>query len=501
MNITIEQMYQHLCEEARWISLLESIASVLWWDERTMLPPAGAAYRAEQLRLLAGMIHERWTNPQLVANLESMSASALASDPHSDTGANIRHLNRQCQRKAKLPRRLVEELATASVLGQQAWQEARRNDDFAHFAPHLERIVALKREQAAIWANGKPVYDALLDTYEPGETAASLAPLFDQLSQGLHRLLNDRNSRTSGHAAVRIRGSFPPAAQEALLREILAQVGFDFHRGRLDQSAHPFCSRLGPEDCRITTRYDTQDFTKALFGGLHEFGHALYKQGLPVEWYGLPLGEPISLGIDESQSRLWENLVGRSRGFLSHILPKVKAHFPELNHWSVDEMYRAVNRVESSLIRVEADELTYNLHIMVRFELEKPLIEGELSVGDLPQAWADGYERHLGIRPKNFRDGLLQDIHWAGGAIGYFPTYTLGNIYSAIWFQQAELELGKLEPMFARGEFGPLREWLREKIHRHGKRFDARELVTRITGADRTAEPLLSYLESKFSEL
>ena len=310
-----------------------------------------------------------------------------------------------------------------------------------------------------------------------------------------------QHSRRRPNTAL-LHRSFPVEVQERFGREAAAAIGFDFARGRLDVTAHPFCATLGPHDCRITTRYDPQFFNSAFFGILHEAGHGIYEQGLPAEHYGLPLGEAISLGIHESQSRLWENLVGRSRAFWTFFYPLAQQRFPAaLGNTACDEFYFAINDVRPSLVRVEADEVTYNLHILIRFELERALLDGDLQPSELPGAWNEKYRQYLGIAPPDDRTGVLQDVHWSAGLVGYFPTYALGNLYAAQFFAQAKADLGDLEDMLGRGEFRPLLDWLREKIHRHGQRWSAAELVQRVTGRPLTAKPLVEQLRAKMAPL
>lgn len=479
--------------------MLESIGRLLQWDERTMLPPLGAGYRAEQMRLLSGMVHKRWTAPELGSRLQELAASDLAADSSTPEGATIRWLQWHYSRRTRLPQKLVEELAEATVLAQQVWQEARKADDFARFRPWLEKVLRLKREQAEAWGYHSSPYDALLAEYEPGITTDKVSALLVPLAGRLACLLESirqANRRPNLHL---LHGPFPQPAQEAVGRKAAAAIGFDFARGRLDVTAHPFCSRLGPNDCRITTRYHEAQFAGAFFGILHEAGHGIYEQGLPVDWYGLPPGEPAGLGIHESQSRLWENLVGRSRGFWEYFYPEVQHTFPVvLGGVALDEFLLAVNAVRPSLIRVEADEVTYNLHIIIRFELEQQILTGDLPVDDLPGAWNEAYRRHLAMEPADFADGVLQDIHWAAGLLGYFPTYTLGNIYAAQLFARAEEDLGPADELFQRGRFSDLRQWLAEHVYRHGHCYAASQLMEQATGNPPSEEPLLAYLNGKY---
>ncbi len=502
MPETGEKLYPQVCRHAIGIALWESIESVLVWDQRTMMSPAGAEHRAEQLQVLAGMIHQRWTDPAFGGQLAELAESSPADGPHSDAAVTVRRLKRRLDKKVKLPKSLVEQLARTAALGQQAWQEARRHDDFDAFRPWLEEMVGLKRQEADALGYPQCRYDALLDDYEPEESTDRVAGVLASLRQRLVPLVAEiRGSGRRGDVSL-LRRRFPTDVQEAFGRQVAASVGFDFDRGRLDVTAHPFCAGLGPHDCRITTRYDGEFFNMAFFGILHEAGHGIYEQGLPADRYGLPLGQFVSLGIHESQSRLWENQVGRSRAFWEHFYPQAKQNFPQaLGDVSLEEFYFAVNDVRPSLIRVEADEATYNLHILVRFELERALLDGDLSVADLPGAWNEKFRETLGIQPPNDARGVLQDVHWSAGLIGYFPTYSLGNLYAAQLFARADDELGGLAEQFARGEFQPLRRWLGEKIHQQGQRYSAAELIQRVTGRPLSPEPLIDYLRAKLDPL
>lgn len=494
--------FEELCEKARELALLESIEGLLGWDERTYLPPAGGAFRAEQMTYLAGLAHRRLTDPRLGELLAELMDSPWAQDPHSDAGTTIRELKRQYDKRTKLPQSLVEELTRASVLGQQAWVQAREDSDFRRFAPHAEKIFHLKRQQAACLGYADHPYDALLDDYEPHARTHAVAAVLDALRQELVPLVGAilQSGRT---APVEIlHREYPLPAQEAFGRAAAAAIGFDFTRGRLDTTHHPFCAGLGPHDCRITTRYDERFFNTAFFSILHEAGHGIYDQGLRADQYGLPPGQAVSLGIHESQSRLWENFVGRSRAFWQHFFPQLQSTFPAaLADVTLEQFYGAVNHVAPSLIRVEADEATYNLHIVIRFELEQALVSGDLAVGDLPGAWREKYGQYLGVEPHNDADGVLQDIHWSAGLVGYFPTYALGNLYAAQFYRQADRDLGGVAALVARGEFAPLVEWLRERIHRQGQRYTAAELVEQVTGQPLAHEPLIEHLRTKFGPL
>lgn len=494
--------YGRLMMRVREVGLLGSIGSVLGWDERVQMPAKGAEHRANQSSLLARKVHEEFTAPVNDELLRAVEGSDLVREAKSDAGVNVREIRRQYDRATKLPGSLVEEMAKTEVLAQQAWAEARKKNDFPAFLPWLEKWIELKKQQAACYGYRGHIYNALLEDFEPGETAENLSSVFEGLRGPLVELIGKIVSSGRKAPVEILERSYPAAKQAALARLAAEAVGFDFEAGRLDVSTHPFCSGIGPGDTRMTTRYDEKYFGDAFFGVLHETGHGLYDQGLPAEHFGTPLGEAISLGIHESQSRMWENLVGRSRAFWKHFMPKVRETFGTmLADVSEEEWYRAVNDVRPSLIRTESDETTYNLHILLRFELEKAMLSGDLKAADLPGAWNGKMKEYLGVAVPDDARGCLQDIHWSGGALGYFPTYTLGNLYAAQFFEQAGKDLGDLEGQFARGEFEPLLGWLREKIHRHGKRFGAGELVREVTGAGLSARPLLEHLRKRAGEV
>ncbi|HEY8749280.1 MAG TPA: carboxypeptidase M32 [Tepidisphaeraceae bacterium] len=494
MSLT-QSPYSRLITELKEIALLGSVSALLDWDERTQLPPKGAENRAAQASLLARMIHERVTAKRIGDLLGEAGAGAEAD---SDAAVNIRETRRRYDRACKVPASLVEEQTRVAVLAQQAWGEARAKNDYPAFRPWLEKILDLKRQEADCVGYAAERYDALLDEFEPGETAANVRQTFEQLRQALVPLLGKIVDSGRKAPLEILERRYPPETQAALARRAAEAVGFDFEAGRLDVSLHPFCTGLGAGDTRMTTRYDANYFGDAFFGVLHETGHGLYDQGLPKEHEGTPLAEATSLGIHESQSRMWENFVGRSRSFWAHFLPMTREAFPEaLRGVTDDQWYFAVNDIRPSLIRTEADEATYNLHVLLRFELEQALLDDQLKPADLPEAWNQKMRQYMGIVPPDDARGCLQDIHWSSGAIGYFPTYTLGNLYAAQFFEKASAELGDIDAQFAGGDFAPLLAWLGKNIHRHGKRYRARELVQRITGEGLSSAPLMRHLERK----
>jgi carboxypeptidase Taq len=496
--------YAELIRRSKELGVLNSCAAVLGWDQQTYMPPKGAGLRGEQMALLATLAHQKLTDPKMGELLATVEGSEVVKDPASDAAANVRELRRVYNRATKIPQSLVEELARVTTAAQQAWEEARRTDNFALFRPHLERVVELKRQEADAVGFEEHRYNALIEEFEPGTTVAMLKELFAGLTRELVPLIRSiTDSRKKPDRSV-LHREFPVERQKVFAEAAAVALGFDFTAGRLDTTAHPFCSGFGPGDCRITTRYNPQFFSEAFFGVLHETGHALYEQHLPTEQFGTPLGAACSFGIHESQSRLWENQVGRSRPFWDHFFPRLVQTFPAaLAGVNLETWYFAVNDVQPSLIRVEADEATYNLHIALRFELELALLSGDLAVADLPGAWNERFEALLGLSVPNDARGCLQDIHWSFGGIGYFPTYTLGNLYAAQFMSAAKRDLGaeSLADDFRRGQFGRLREWLIEQIHRHGQRYQASELCRHATGSQLSAQPFLNYLTEKFGQL
>jgi carboxypeptidase Taq len=497
------QPYPQLVQSIRQIALLGSINSILGWDERVYLPAAGAELRADQQSMLARMTHEQFTAPRIGELISSVESSDLVRDPESDAAANVREWRREYDRATKIPATLVEELAHTEVLSQHAWVEARKNSNYPTFEPWLQKVIDLKKQEANCVGFKDHIYDALLDPFEPGETTANIRRVFESLRDPLIELI--AKIRDSGKRAPvdLLERKVPANLHEKFARMGAEAIGFDFTAGRLDVSVHPFCTGIGPGDTRITTRYDEHSFVDAFFGVLHETGHALYEQGLPKKGHiGEPIADSISLGIHESQSRLWENFVGRSKAFWKFFLPKAKQLFGNtLADIDDRNWYWAINAVNPGFIRVEADEATYNLHVLLRFEMEQAMMAGDITTADIPALWNEKMRKYLNITPPDDAHGCLQDIHWSGGGIGYFPTYTLGNLYAAQWMEQAQQDLGDPDAMFSKGEFAPLLGWLREKIHRHGRRYRALELVKRITGKPLSAEPLLIHLRAKASDL
>ena len=499
-NESTELLFQH----AREAMCLQTIADTLEWDERTGMPIEGGDYRVDQVSMLRGLVHRKRTEPRYGELLQQAQDDTANVDPSSDIAASVRGLQRQWNRDSRLPESLVTRISRATVVGQQRWDAARKADDFSVFDETLSEIISLKQEEGQRVAEGssRSAYEALLDEYEPDARADQLSKVFTDLRMDLVELIGEVRSATRQPDRSIMERSYDVDAQRAFSRYVAEKIGFDFRRGRLDETSHPFCTTLGPNDCRILTRYDKHWLPGGLLGTMHEAGHGMYEQGLRQDWFGLPSGSYCSLGIHESQSRLWENQVGRSRPFWEWLYPQAKSTFPEaLKGVSVDTFHFALNHIQPTLIRVEADEATYNLHIIIRFDLEQELIDGTLSVADLPEAWNARYESDLGVTPPSPANGVLQDVHWSAGLIGYFPTYTLGNLASAQLFASAEKDIGSLNEQFSRGEFEELLRWLRKKVHAKGQIGSGEKLIEDATGEPLHASPLVGYLREKLRHL
>jgi carboxypeptidase Taq len=497
-----DQAYDELLRRVREETLLTTVEALLDWDEETYMPPGGVENRSEQLALVAGLLHERGTDPRVGELLAIVEHSDLVADAGGPAAVNVRALRREYDRFVRLPRTLVQDVARTTALAQKAWASARGASDFARFRPWLERIVALKRAEAECVGYGDEPYDALLEDFEPGLRSAVVARLFDALRRELVPLAERIVGAPRQPDQAVLRRHFPRDRQRRFGERVAGAVGFDFGRGRMDLGVHPSCIGMGPGDCRITLRFDDRDFAGGLLTILHEVGHGLYELGLDPEHYGTPMGEVASVGMDESQARFWENRVGRDRRFWDHFYPHARELFPEsLGDVSTDEFHFAINRVAPSLIRIHADEVTYNLHVMIRFDLERALLSGALPVADLPGAWNAAYRQTLGIAPRTDTEGCLQDGHWADGMIGYFPTYALGDVFAAQLYACAELELGSLGEQFALGEFAPLAQWLGRRVYRQGGRHPSARLIELVTGSPPDHRPLVRLLKAKYETL
>lgn len=465
------------------------------------MPPKADAARAAQMGTLQSLLHDRLIDPALGELLEAAQNDATL-DPDQRLMAQV--LKRERDREVKIPTRLVRELAQAQSHGLSAWRQARKEKDFKLFAPRLEVLLKLRREQADAWGHDGERYDALLESYEPGMRVRRLTPVLSSLKEQLIPFVAALRGKEpiAGGATVFANKVFDVEAQWRVSIELLKAMGFDLEAGRQDKSIHPFTGGTHPQDVRLTTRLQQDNPLPALFGTIHEGGHGLYEQGFSEAHWRTPLAAAPSMGLHESQSRLWENVVGRSRPFWDHWFPKLREAFPAaLGQHSAEEFYAAVNRVEPSMIRVEADEVTYNLHIVLRYELELLLVRDALPLKDLPEAWDARMESFLGIRPKHVCEGVLQDIHWAWGEFGYFPTYSLGNLYASSLYEAAKRQLPALEDGFRRGELLPLRDFLHANVHSHGFRQFAEDRVRAVTGEGLTDRDFIHYLKAKYSEL
>jgi carboxypeptidase Taq len=499
MTTTSERPLQQLKERLAIISDVNAAEATLSWDRQTYMPEGGIALRAEQLATLSRLSHKMLVSEETGRLLRDVEEPT----PGSEDAALVRIARREYERATRLPAELVAALARAAALAQPAWERARAGSDWPYFAPHLENMVRLQRDTAEHLGYEDHPYDALLDLYEPGARKARLQEVFDELKTELVPMIREIGALPREDRSRPLYGEFDEAKQEKFGRGVISAFGYDWGRGRLDRVVHPFCAPLGgPGDVRITTRFDPHWLSPALFAILHEAGHGMYEQGVDPAYSRSPLSSGTSMGVHESQSRLWENLVGRSRAFWFFYHPKLQETFPEaLLDVDPEAFYRAVNESEPSEIRVEADELTYDLHILLRFELEVSLLEGGLPVSELPAAWEAKMEEYLGVTPEDHARGVLQDVHWAAGLVGYFPTYTIGNVLSVQFFEQATRAHPEIPEMIGRGEFGALLGWLRENVYRHGRRYDPDELIERATGRPLDTAPYLRYLKGKFGEL
>lgn len=482
-----------LFDRVREIALVNSAGHILSWDQETCLPSGSAEYRSKQLSYLAAHSHKLATSKSFLKALAKAEETDDGSNPVRS--ANLRELRRESDRAVKLPTKLVARESTAQSDGHHAWIAARKASDFSVFAPHLEKLVGFAREKAYLWGFAEERYDALLEGYERGTSTAALAELFDALQKNLAPLSAEAISKSAPSELPP--GTYPVKIQQTFNTVVAAEIGFDFQTGRIDTAAHPFCTTLGPRDVRLTTRYMLSDFTSSFFGVMHEAGHGIYEQGLPDSDFGLPSGSAASLGIHESQSRLWENQVGRSPEFWEKFYPIAQGHFPQLKDFPLEKFLRHIHRAAYSSIRVEADEATYDLHIILRFRIERMLLNHEITVAQVPATWNELFRESFGFVPQDDAHGCLQDIHWSMGGIGYFPTYTLGNINAAQLFKAAT-SVASVGAATAKADFAPLLAWLRENIHRHGATFAPTDLMEKATGKPPSTEAYLQHLKSRY---
>ncbi len=497
MQAEIEALLEPLAE----VSDLGRARALLAWDERTKMPPGGAPMRSEQIATLTALRHRRLASDELGRLLEAAEDSLDGAPRDSFEASLVRVTRRDWKKARRVPTELRAEIARETSRAEHVWEAAREGSDFAAFLPSLERVVDLKRRYIECFEFDHP-YDALLDDFEPGMRTAELSPVLERLRDGVVPLLEAIVSSGVQLDSSALYGEFGDAEQERFAHELAASLPLEADAWRLDSTVHPFAVGIAISDLRITTRFDPGFVGSSLWAVIHEVGHALYENGLDPALERTPLCRSVSLGFDESQSRLWENWIGRGRPFMSRLLPMLAGHYGEpFDRLDPDDLYRAANAVSPSLIRVEADEVTYNLHIVLRFELEQQIFDGTLALADLPEAWNARMSDYFGIEVPSDADGVLQDVHWSSGAFGYFPTYSLGNVIAAQVWELAREALPDLDSELAAGELEPLRAFLAERIYRHGGKFEPAEMIERVTGGPLDPNPLLRHLERKFGEL
>lgn len=495
-NKSSQELYQEYKELAQKAADINYASAVLGWDQEVFMPEKGFEHRGRQLATLGSMAHDIVTSERYGNILTELSGRGDLSVAEAD---NVRLSKEDYDKHSKVPAALVEKISMQVSKSYSVWIHARRENNYALYAPELDKMLALKKEEADFVGYKEHVYDAMLDDYEKGATVSMLNPIFDEVKEKLPALL-DKIKAASQVDDSFLRRNYPRQGQWDFSIDVLRGMGYDFEAGRQDISEHPFTTSFSPQDVRVTTRVDENDFASLLWSSIHEGGHALYEQGLSSDYYGLPLGEAASLSIHESQSRLWENCVGRAMPFWKHFYPRLQQQFPsQLNDVSVDAFYKGMNKVQPSLIRTESDELTYHFHVMIRYEVEKALFENTVSVKDLSAFWNEQYQKYLGVSATNDKEGVLQDVHWAHGSFGYFPTYSLGSFYAAQFHKQAAKELNGLEAQIANGEFANLLQWLRNGVHQYGRKYRSEELCNKLTGQGLSFAAFMEYATEKYT--
>ncbi len=491
-----------LREHLAMLSDLRNVNQLVEWDQQTMMPPRGVETRAEELATLGRLRHQMFISDDTGRLLDDAAAECNGHQPDSDEASLVRVTSRRWSKARRVPADLAADIARAASVGQEAWVAARANSDFDSFVPYLEHNIELARRYVDCFDEFDCAYDALLDDFEPGMTTAEVSTLFAELKSGLVPMVSTLAAHSDRVDDSCLHGSFPTDRQRLLATEVVHWMGFDRASWRMDDAVHPFATGLGSQDVRITTRWDESYFPSSLYGAMHECGHGLYEAGIAKSLQRTPLGYGESLGLHESQSRMWENMVGRSRGFCGLLAPTIVDVLGEsVGALDADALYRAVNRIQPSYIRVEADEVTYGLHIVLRFELEQELIEGRVKVAELPEVWNARFKEYLGLDVPDDAQGVLQDVHWSAGLIGYFSTYALGNLVAGQLWEKAHLDIPDLDDQIAAGELAGLREWLRENVHRHGSKFSSRELLERVVGRPIAVGPFLRYLKRKLGDV
>ena len=488
--------YQNLIQRSKEIALYSSTSALLGWDQETCIPKKGLNYRAEQCAFLGGKAHSLFTDPQVGDWISCCENEGSFADPVEL--ANLREWRWSYDRAVKLSPEFIEEAERVRSHAMSAWAESRKTNDFNIFAPYLEKIIKINQMKAESYGYSEHPYDALIEGYERGSKTKNIKQLFDRLKPELREIGQAAARKSENSSSQILKANYPINAQKEFNYEIAESFGFDFEGGRIDEAVHPFCSGIAPGDTRLTTRYDIEDFSSSLYGVLHEVGHGLYEQGLPVEKFATPSGNSISLGIHESQSRLWENHVGRAPSFWNFWYPKATKYFPSLENISREEIIYSTLRSEPSFIRVEADEATYDLHIILRFEIEKELISGDLKVADLPECWNAKFKEFFGLCVENDADGCLQDIHWSMGALGYFPTYTIGNLGAAQLYSKAIEDEPEILTELNEGEYTKLLDWLRINIHSKGSLLLPDDLIKEATGENLSESHHLEHLKRRY---
>jgi carboxypeptidase Taq len=491
-----KNLYASIVEKTREIKTLESALDVLTWDQETMMPPGGNAHRTEQKALLAGIIHDKKHDPSYAAQLETLYSSC--SSDTSDESIIIQRLHKDIQQAKKLPTTYIQKLTRTTSQAFSAWQQAKNTNDWRLFEPHLKTLVELMQEKADYLGYKKHPLDALIDLYEPNITSEEISSLFSSLYKKLSNLLSKvRNSPLYNQTIIPI-----PSTQTEnmeLCKEIISLIGYDWHCGRIDTSEHPFSTAFHPTDSRITIRHTPGNLLDHLSSALHEAGHAMYELGLNQAYYGTALCEAASLGIHEGQSRFWETIIGQSKPFSHHLFRLIDDHYRSNNPISSPEiLYNQINNVIPSLIRTRADEVSYPFHVILRFEIEKELIEGSLLVQDLPERWNEAIKTSLGVCPENFAEGCLQDVHWSMGSFGYFPTYTLGSLNAICFAKAMRRDLPHFDLLIQEGNFKPIRDWMSENVWQHGRRLYGSDLVTKILGRKPSENDYIEYLHEKY---
>jgi carboxypeptidase Taq len=498
MNEKLKELNELLAE----VDDLGKATSILSWDQQAYMPPGGSPARAAQMATLSRLAHEKFTSERIGHLLYDLSKDTKDLPYDDDTASLVRVTKRDYEKAVRLPSTFVAELTEASGLGTTAWARARAANDFAGFSDHLKRMIDLKMREAEYIGYHDKVYDALLDSYEPDMKTSQVSEIFDGVRRELVPLVRAISENSDAVDDSVVHRTYDPVKQWELASKALKAIGYDFERGRMDKVPHPFCTTFSNHDVRVTNRVLPNFLNSALYGALHEGGHALYELGSPDRFERTNLSGGTSLSVHESQSRMWENLVGRSRPFWQFFFPEFRKTFRKnAADMDAEKMYRAVSKVQPSYIRVEADEVTYSLHVMLRFEAENMLLENKLQVSELPSWWDEAMSSYLGVTPPDVARGVLQDVHWSLGYYGYFPTYSLGTILSAQLFETARKVFPDMDEQFARGEFTPLREWLTENIYQHGRKYTLNELAVKITGEPLQTRSYINYLKTKYSEI